>query len=93
MNLDLTKKINNFITKEYNSNTLKVKEDYKEISSGIHQILESQEIIENDIRRGFIGLATQNHKLIKLNENLNRQLKKVENELNVLKQERAEKAS
>lgn len=39
MNLDLTKKINDFITKEYSSNTLKVEEDYKEISSGIQQIL------------------------------------------------------
>ena len=93
MNIDLTKKINEFITKEYSSNTLKVEEDYKEISSGIQQILESQEIIENDIRRGFVGLATQNHKLIKLNESLNHQLEKVENELNMLKQEREEKAS
>lgn len=93
MNIDLTKKINEFITKEYSSNTLKVEEDYKDISSGIQQIFESQEIIENDIRRGFVGLATQNHKLIKLNESLNHQLEKVENELNMLKQEREEKAS
>lgn len=93
MNLYLTKKINELIDKEYSSNTLKVEEDYKEISSGIQLILESQEIIENDIRRGFVGLATQNHKLIKLNESLNHQLEKVENELNMLKQEREEKAS
>ena len=93
MSLDLTKKINELIDKEYSSNTLKVEEDYKEINSGIQLILESQEIIENDIRRGFVGLATQNHKLIKLNESLNDQLERVENELNMLKQEREEKTS
>ena len=93
MNLDLTKKINELICKNNNSNTLKIKEDYREISSGIQLLLESQEIIEKDIRLGFIGLATQNHKLIKLNESLNRKLERVENELNMLKQEREEKAS
>ena len=93
MNLNLTEKINELIYKEDNSSTLKKEEDYKEINSGIQLLLESQGIIEKDIRLGFIGLATQNHKLIKLNESLNRKLERVENELNMLKQEREEKAS
>ena len=93
MNLDLTKKINQLICKKSNSNTLKIEEDYKEISSGIQLLLESQEIIEKDIRLGFIGLATQNHKLLKLNENLSDQLERVEKELNMLKKEREEKVS
>ena len=91
MNLDLTKKINELICKNNNSNTLKIKEDYREISSGIQLLLESQEIIEKDIRLGFIGLATQNHKLQKLNENLSHQLERVEKELDMLKKEREEK--
>ena len=91
MNLDLTKKINELICKNNNSNTLKIKEDYREISSGIQLILESQEIIEKDIRLGFIGLAIQNHKLQKLNENLSHQLERVEKELDMLKKEREEK--
>jgi len=93
MNLDLTKKINELICKKSNSNTLKTEEDYREISSGIQLLLESQEIIEKDIRLGFIGLATQNHKLLKLNENLSHQLERVEKELNILKKEREEKVS
>ena len=93
MNVNLTKKINEVIRKENSSNTLKIEEDYREISSGIQLLLESQGIIKKDIRLGFIGLATQNHKLIKLNEGLSHQLERVENELNMLKQEREEKAS
>ena len=93
MNLDLTKKINELIFKKNSSNTLKIEEDYKEISPGIQLLLESQEIIEKDIRLGFIGLATQNHKLLKLNENLSHQLEKIEKEFNMLKKEREEKVS
>ena len=93
MNLDLSKKINELICKNSNSNTLKIEEDYREISSGIQLLLESQKIIEKDIQLGFIGLATQNHKLLKLNENLSHQLERVEKELNMLKKEREEKVS
>lgn len=93
MNINLTEKMNELIYKENNSNTLKKEENYKEINSGIQLLLESQEIIEKDIRLGFIRLATQNHKLIKMNENLSHKLERVENELNMLKQEREEKAS
>ena len=93
MNLGLSKKINELICKNSNSNTLKIEEDYREISSGIQLLLESQKIIEKDIQLGFIGLATQNHKLLKLNENLSYQLERVEKELNMLKKEREEKVS
>lgn len=78
MSLDLTKKINELICKKSNSNTLKIEEDYRELSSGIQLLLESQEIIEKDIRLGLIGLATQNYKLLKLNENLSHQLERIE---------------
>ena len=70
MNINLTKKINELTRKENSSNTLKIEENYRETSSGIQLLLESREIIEKDIRLSFIGLATQNHKLIKLNESL-----------------------
>ena len=93
MNLDLTKKINELICKKSNSNTLKIEEDYREISSEIQLLLESQEIIEKDIRLRFIGLATQNHTLLKLNEKLSHQLRRVEEELNMLKKKREEKVS
>ena len=49
MNLDLTKKINKLICKKSNSNTLKIEEDYREISSGIQLLLESQEIVEKEL--------------------------------------------
>ena len=93
MNLNLTEKINDLISKKSDSNTLKIEEDYREINSGIQLLLESQGILEKDIRLGFIGLATQNHKLLKLNENLSHQLEKVEKELNTLKKEREDTVS
>lgn len=37
------------------------------------------------MRLGFIGLGTQNSELLELNRKLNKQLEKVEKELNVLK--------
>ncbi len=86
MNLDLTKQINELISK-------KIEEDYREISSEIQLLLESQEITEKDVLLGFIGVATQNHKLLKLNENLSHQLEKIEKEFNMLKKEREEKVS
>ena len=43
------------------------------------------------MRRGFIGLAQQNQKLVKLNKQLPQQLETVVEELNQIKQERREK--
>jgi integrase len=74
-------------------NTLKIEEEYREIRSDIQIVLESQKITQKNLRLGFIGLATQNPKLLKLNEKLNQQLEIVEKELNILKKEREKKAA
>ncbi len=79
----------NKIKEEYDSN----ENNYKKILNNLELLLEGQEVTQKNLQLGFIGLATQNHKLIKLNESLNHQLERVENELNMLKQEREEKAS
>ena len=90
---NLAKKINELIYKKKNSNRLKIEEEYREIRSDIQLLLENQKIIKKDMQLGFIGLATKNHKLLKLNENLNHQLERVEKELNILKKELEEKVS
>ena len=49
------------------------------------------QIIGEELRRGFIGLALRNEELLKSNEQLKQQLKTVVEELNQIKQERQEK--
>ncbi len=51
------------------------------------------EVIGNDLRKGFIGLALRNEELLKSNDQLNQQLDGVLKELNVIKQEREDKAA
>ena len=51
------------------------------------------EVIGNDLRKGFIGLALRNGELLKSNDQLNQQLDGVLKELNVIKQEREDKAA
>ena len=51
------------------------------------------EVIGNDLRKGFIGLALRNEELLKSNDQLNQQLDGVLKELNVMKQEREDKAA
>ena len=46
-----------------------------------------------ELRRGFIGLALRNEELLKSNEQLKQQLNGVLKELNLIKQERKEKAA
>jgi hypothetical protein len=46
------------------------------------------EIVGNDLRKGFIGLALRNEELLKSNDQLKEQLDDVLKELNVIKQER-----
>jgi hypothetical protein len=65
----------------------------KKVESQLDLILEGQEINQNELRRGFIGLATQNQKLFNLNQELNQQLETVVEELNQTKRERQEKAA
>jgi len=51
------------------------------------------EIIGNDLRKGFIGLALRNEELLKSNHQLKEQLDDVLKELNAIKKEREEKAA
>lgn len=51
------------------------------------------EVIGNDLRKGFIGLALRNEELLKSNDQLNQQLDGVLKELNVIKQERENRAA
>jgi site-specific recombinase XerD len=67
--------------------------EYKILESQLELLLEGQEINRNELRRGFIGLATQNQELINLNKKLNQQLETVVEELNQFKRERQEKAA
>ena len=67
--------------------------DYKKLESQLDLLLEGQEINRKELRLGFIGLATQNQELLKLNKQLTQQLETVVEELNQIKQERQEKAA
>lgn len=78
------------LKKENNDNQLA---NYKKLQSQLKLISEGQEISRDEMRRGFIGLAQQNQKLVKLNKQLTQQLETVVEELNQLKKERHEKAS
>ena len=51
------------------------------------------EIIGNDLRKGFLGLALRNEELLQSNEQLKEQLDEVLKELNAMKKEREEKAA
>jgi site-specific recombinase XerD len=68
-------------------------EEYRKIRSDLELILEGQKINQNDLRLGFIGLATQNSELLELNKKLSQQLEIIEKEFNLLKKEREEKAT
>ena len=67
-----------------------------EVESKLDLLIKGQESnsvklqgIGNELRKGFIGLALQNEKLLKSNEQLKEHLK----ELNAIKKEREEKAA
>ena len=51
------------------------------------------QIIGEELRRGFIGLALRNEELLKSNDQLKQQLDDVIKELNTIKQEREEKVA
>jgi site-specific recombinase XerD len=51
------------------------------------------QIIGEELRRGFIGLALRNEELLKSNDQLEQQLDEVLKELNAIKEEREEKAA
>ena len=49
--------------------------------------------IRNDLQKGFIGLALRNQELVELNQKLTKELETVVTELNLIQQEREEKAA
>lgn len=65
----------------------------KKLESQLELLFHGQEINRNELRLGFIGLATQNQELINLNKKLNQQLETVVEELNQFKRERQEKTA
>ena len=66
---------------------------YKKVECQLDLLLKGQEVNQEELRLGFIGLAKQNSELFDLNKELNEQLKIVVSELNGLKKEREEKAA
>jgi site-specific recombinase XerD len=66
---------------------------YKKIESQLDLLVKGQEVNQEELRLGFIGLAKQNSELLYLNRELNQQLEMVVSELNVIKKEREEKAA
>ena len=66
--------------------------NYKKLECQLDLVLKGQEVSQQELRLGFIGLATQNSELLELNKKLNQQLERVEKELNEVKKEREEKA-
>ena len=69
-----------------------------EIESKLNSLVEGQtnnskqlKTIQNDLQKGFIGLALRNQELLELNKELNQRLEIVVEELNQIKQERQEK--
>jgi len=65
----------------------------KKIESQLDLLLKGQEVNQQELRLGFIGLAKQNSELLDLNRELNQQLEIVVSELNAIKKEREEKAA
>lgn len=66
---------------------------YKKIESQLDRLVKGQEVNQQELRLGFIGLAKQNSELLNLNKDLNQQLEMVISELDVIKKEREEKAA
>ena len=60
---------------------------YKKIECQLDLLLKGQEVNQQELRLGFIGLAKQNNELLNLNKELNEQLNIVVSELNALKKE------
>ena len=85
------------IKKENNSLSLP---NYEPLRDELSKILENQRIskkkqdqILETTQKGFIGLALRNEELLKSNDQMKQQLDEVLKELNVIKEEREEKAA
>ena len=81
------------INKENNQLFLKVDSKLELLVKGQKSNSNKLKDIGNDLRKGFIGLALRNEELLKSNDQLKQQLDEVLNELNIIKQEREEKAA
>jgi integrase len=66
---------------------------YKKVECQLDLLLKGQEVNQQELRLGFIGLAKQNSELLDLNKELNEQLEMVISELDVIKKEREDKAA
>jgi len=87
-----------------NKKQLKVQDNQlitkSEVKSKLNILVEGQtnnskqlQAIRNDLQKGFIGLALRNEELLKSNNQLKQQLDGVLKELNLIKQEREERAA
>lgn len=93
-NKKIANNFNNILELKDTSNqiTNQDEDEYKKIQSDLKLILEGQKVNQRDIRLGFIELAKENTKLMKLNQKLNIKLDAALEELNRSKKEREEKA-
>ena len=66
---------------------------YEKVEDQLNLVLKGQEVNQQELRLGFIGLARQNSELLDLNKKLNDQLNIVVLELNELKKEREDRAA
>jgi integrase len=64
---------------------------YQKRDSQLDLLIKGQELNQQELRLGFIGLAKQNSELLDLNQKLNQQVEIVVSELNTMKKEREEK--
>ena len=64
---------------------------FEKLESQLDHLVKGQEVNQQELRLGFIGLAKQNQELLDLNKELSEELKKVVKELDILKKEREEK--
>jgi len=81
------------INKEDNALLFEMESKLDLIVKGQERNSNKLEIIGNDLRKGFIGLALRNEELLQSNDQLKEQLNDVLKELNTVKKEREEKAA
>jgi len=81
------------INKEDNTLLFEMESKLDFILKGQERNSNKLEIIGNDLRKGFIGLALRNEELLQSNDQLKEQLDDVLKELNAVKKKREEKAA
>ena len=81
------------INKENNPLLFEMESKLDLIVKGQERNSNKLEIIGNDLRKGFIGLALRNEELLQSNDQLKEQLDDVLQEFNAIKKEREEKAA